>query len=335
VHDLAPPLLSEKNARRLVELIAENLDREFPHATCLVMREHEVWRGPRAETPIFFGCYDWHSSVHSHWALLVLARLFPTSPWSQDLRRRILARFTEDAARGELEFLRRHPGFEMPYGIAWLLILGSELARTKTGVPRAATKLFEEAWDRFLDWLDALPAPIRGGEHSQSAFAMVLALCAARGTGAGKKALRIESNARRFYAADRDCPIGYEPSAHDFLSPALSEALLMAMVLGEDFAPWFRSFATTPLSNLEPVTPADRSSGKLVHWDGLNLSRAWMLRSLAASFGEAESDRAALLEQARAHREHALDIVFSGHYAGTHWLGSFALLALVDGILLD
>lgn len=328
-------MIDADTAARLVALIQPSLGREYPCKPGHVLATEADLRPPRAVTPLFSGCFDWHSAVHSHWALVRLLRLHPGAPWAAALRAELSARITADAVAAELAHRRAQPGFELPYGVAWLLALGAELhaAGELAASWRAAlAPLIDLAADHFAAWLERLPAPIRGGEHSQSAFAMGLALDAAGPLGRRELAALVRARARDFYESDRDAPLAYEPSAYDFLSPTLAEADLMRRVLSADaFAIWLHGFC--PILDLAPVTAADRADGKLVHWDGLDLSRAWMLADLAAALPAADPRAAALAARAREHLAAGLPAAFTEHYAGSHWLGTFAVRALTGAAL--
>lgn len=325
---LSADRLDAVTAERLARLILPSLHREYPNKIAHVLtHEHDV-QPPRRLTPMFFGSFDWHSSVHSHWSVVRLLRLWPRAPWATEARRALAQSFTPDHVRGELAYLAPRPTFEMPYGMAWLLTLAGALGDNDNdsgdGDGDSGGEHDFRAWrallaplehlavQRFTEWLPRLSHPIRTGEHGQTAFAMGLALDYARAAGNAELAALVESRARDFYAADETAPVAYEPSAFDFLSPSLAEADLMHRVLppGEREA-WLARFL--PRFDFQPVTPVDRADGKLVHFDGLNLSRAWMLRNLGQH------------ALARAHAARGLQGVISEHYAGAHWLGSFAV----------
>ncbi|HLU68140.1 MAG TPA: DUF2891 domain-containing protein [Kofleriaceae bacterium] len=326
--------LDEHDAGRLVALVAANLHREYPSKIAHVLRGDGDVRPPRQLTPIFYGCFDWHSAVHSHWSLVRLVRLFPGARWARDVRARLAASFTSEAAAGERAYLEARPGFEMPYGIAWLLQLDAELAEARTDPELAGWRstlaaLVDLAGEQLAAWLARLAAPIRSGEHTQSAFAIGLALDWARATRRERIADLCAEKARELYQADRDAPVAYEPSAYDFLSPSLGEADLMRRVLGPgELVRWLDGFLPR-LDRYDPVAPVDRADGKLVHWDGLNLSRAWMMRGIASALPPGER-RAELHRRAEAHERAGLVGVTGEHYAGAHWLGSFAVYLLSD-----
>ena len=320
---------------RCADLALAAIQRDYPFHLVHIVRDPADVRGPRDLHPAFGSAFDWHSSVHGHWCV---ARALRCSD-DASLARAGLEVLERDLSPGALE--REHeylatPGresFERPYGLAWLLQLAAEL--DEWHVPPAArwraalAPLERLAVERLTAWLPELPGPVRSGEHSQTAFAMGLALDHARRTSDRDAAALLEHEARRFHAADPEAPIGFEPSSHDFLSPLLGEADLMRRVLGgTEFRSWIARFlgASTGLERwLEPVVSTDPADGKLSHLDGLNLSRAWMLEGVASALlrGDALGER--LRSAAARHRAAGLAAVTGEHYSGSHWLGSFAV----------
>lgn len=315
-------------ADRLARLILPSLHREYPNKVAHVLHGDADVAPPRVLTPMFHGCFDWHSSVHSHWAIARLLHRFPAAPWAAEARAALARSFTAANLEGELAYLgaEHHHGFELPYGMAWLLHLATEI----TGEHIAIIQPLEAiAAERLSGWLTALPCPVRTGEHSQSAFAMGLMLDWACARGNQKLAALVAARARDFHAGDRDGPLAYEPSAYDFLSPCLAAADLLARILpAAELAAWLTAFL--PDIELEPVTPVSRADGKLVHWDGLNLSRAWMLRRIATALPRRDPRRPHLYTLADQHGRAGLAAITSEHYAGAHWLGSFAVYWLSE-----
>ena len=292
---------------------------------------------PRQLAPAFYGCYDWHSSVHGHWLLARLARTFPDADFAPRARAALAQSLTAENIAGEVAYLQGagRTSFERPYGLAWLLQLAAELHQWR-GDPEARAwsdnlvPLEHEAAARIAEWLPKLTHPIRTGEHSQTAFAFGLILDWARITGDREMEALLTRRVEELYLGDRDCPLAYEPSGQDFLSPCLSEADLVRRVLEpEAFAAWLGAFLpVVPLDGsgawLEPAVVTDPSDPKLAHLDGLNLSRAWMLEGIATGLPPADPRRKALDGAALDHRRAGLAAVTGEHYEGGHWLGSFA-----------
>jgi hypothetical protein len=334
-------------ASRVAAMVLAAVEREYPSHILHVLFSDADVRPPRGLTPAFFGSFDWHSAVHGHWSLarLLNSDVSAGSPVEADSyaahAMAVLGRaFTRERMEAERAYLEPRPGFERPYGLAWLLQLAAELrewGRNSAAAAewaRAVAPLERLAARRLDAWLARLPWPIRSGEHSQSAFALGLALDWARTAAPEPEAVALEARivgrAADHHAGDRLAPIEYEPSGHDFLSPALGEADLMRRVLPRaEFASWLEGFLGDPARPalrrwLTPVQSPDRSDGKLAHLDGLNLSRAWMLEGIASALAPGAT-RAVLQEAAARHGEAGLAALEGDDYMGTHWLGSFAL----------
>ncbi len=317
-------------AARFAAIALSHVTREQPNVIAHV--------SPRSVHPIFFGSYDWHSCVHSYWLLATLYRLFPKLPQRREIAALFADALTAEKVRGERAYLERATarGFERPYGWAWLLMLQAEFVRHEGREGKAWAPALEPLAalfaTRFREHLPKATYPVRSGVHSSTAFALVLAheYASARDK---ELAELIRNKARAWYANDRDCQ-AWEPSGEDFLSPALTEAECMRRILPpREFKPWFDEFLPR-LSKREPATlfrPAvvsDRSDGRIVHLDGVNLSRAWCWRSIAAALPARDARRKPALQAAEDHLAASLPHV-SGDYMGEHWLASFALLALL------
>ena len=336
------PSLPSAWASRFARLALANVVQEYPNHVVHLLNGPDDARVPRVLHPAFFGSYDWHSCVHMHWLLVRAARSEGALPERPDIARVLAAHLTSANIAGEVAYLQR-PGsqsFERPYGWGWLLALAGELAAAVPQLPEAAhagdalAPLTRAIVERFVEFLPRAGYPVRYGMHANSAFAMLLALDFARGSGARTLEEVVVATARAWFAADRDLPIAWEPSGADFLSPALVEALLMARVLdGDEYGRWLAQalpgVGTSAFEAwLAPATVADRSDPQIVHLDGLNLSRAWCLRGIAAALAHGHRARAALDAAAARHLEAGLAGLDSGDYVGAHWLASFAALAL-------
>ncbi len=325
---MAVGMLDAGAAGRFAQLALDCVDKEYPNKIAHVMNSDKDARPPRELTPAFYGCFDWHSSVHGHWLLARLARTFPNAPFAARARDVLGRHLTPEKMAREVEYVRG-PGratFERPYGLAWLLQLGQELREWDDAEARrwsAALGPLEAAVrERLGTWLPKLSHPERTGVHSQSAFALGLMF----DSSANAPEFRglVERKIRDFYLKDIACPVRYEPSGQDFLSPCLAEADAVRRVLGEaEFARWFDAFL--PDIPLKPEKVTDPTDGQLAHLDGLNLSRAWMLEGIASKLPAGHRRRAGILEMARRHREAGLASVTGEHYEGGHWLGSFAV----------
>ncbi len=327
--------LTSDDAVRFATATLSHLGREYPYKMDLVLNGPEDARPPRAHHPIFHGSFDWHSCVHGWWQILRLARLYPDLPVVAEIRARADAMLVPGKIAGELAFLDRpmSAGFERPYGWAWLLALHAEAARHDAPWAAALEPLALAFAARFHVFLPKLTYPLRVGTHFNIAFALLLTRHWAVLRDPALVAL-VDARARDWFADDRDCQ-AWEPGGDEFLSSALTEAHLMAVVLGDAFPAWFDAFlpraaAHQPATLFTPATVSDRSDGKIAHLDGLNLSRAWCWRAIAAKLGAAHPVAPVAEAAAEQHLDAALPHV-TGDYMGEHWLASFALLAL-DGL---
>jgi len=323
-------------AERFARLALACVEKEYPNKISHVLNGDADVAPPRKLTPAFYGCYDWHSSVHGHWLLVRLVRTFPDASFATPARDALRKSLTAENLNQEAAYLRGagRASFERPYGLAWLLQLCAELREWDDDQARELSAnlrpLEEAAIERLKTWLPKLSHPVRIGEHDQTAFGLGLMLDYARVTKNGSFAKLVTDSAKKFFLADKDCPLSYEPSGEDFLSPCLAEADVMRRVLfPAEFASWLKEFMpqipTTPNADWLSVTVSpDPSDPKLAHLDGLNLSRAWMLEGISSALPADDPRRAALSATADAHRRAGLAAVTGEHYEGGHWLGSFA-----------
>ncbi|HUO18727.1 MAG TPA: DUF2891 domain-containing protein [Steroidobacteraceae bacterium] len=353
--------LSKAAAARFAALALKCLHQEYPNHISHTLNDASDARPPHELTPVFYGCLDWHSDVHGHWLLVRLLRLYPDAPFAVEARTALNQSFMTDKIEGEVAYLHGagRASFERPYGLAWLLELAAELRRSDDPDARrwstVLAPLETEVVARLERWLPKLQYPIRVGEHDQTAFAFGLIWDWAGVTHDDGMRRLLADAAQRFYRHDRNCPLAYEPSGEDFLSPCLAEADFMRRVLEPPaFAKWLSAFlpqipraaagaagpgtpaaaatASAPAGAahaahgwLEPGVVTDRSDPKLAHLDGLNLSRAWMLEGIAHGLPAADARIAALRAAARRHADAALPAVTGQYYEGGHWLGTFAV----------
>ena len=318
-------------ASQAARIALGHVRKEYPHKLDHVLLSDADALPPRVLHPIFYGSFDWHSCVHGWWTLLTVKRLFPAIPEANAIADLAHDSFTPAKVRGELAYLDRplSRGFERPYGWAWLLYLQLEAARHKEGWTAELEPLARAFAQRLRDYLPVLTYPIRVGTHFNTAFALVLALEWAERFDSPLAEL-IRTRSLHWFGADRDCQ-AWEPGGDEFLSPALMEALCMARTHPAEFPAWFGHFLPgfgrrQPMTLFDPAIVSDRSDGKIAHLDGVNLSRAWCLRSIAPLLHEEQQQVA--LSAADEHLAAALPHI-AGDYMGEHWLASFALLALL------
>ena len=313
-------MLTEELATRFARVALANIEREYPRHILHFTTGPGPLPAQREAHPAFYGSYDWHSAVHMHWLLMRVLRLYPVARVAPLISDALDKHLTAETLGQELAYFRGPAGrtFERPYGWAWLLELQAEALAMKSRWASAVEPLAAELAERMANYLRLSPYPVRAGTHGNSAFACLLALDYAQAAKDSALEFEIRKSARRWYERDRDAPLAYEPSLDDFLSPALTEAVLMRRVLeGSEFYRWLERFAPQGFDALaEPPTILDHADPKQSHLDGLCLSRAWCYQQLGST-GVADALIAA-----------ALPHVSGGDYAGEHWLASFAVLAL-------
>lgn len=335
--------LAPRKAEQAYARIALNcINKQYPNKISHVLNSAADVAEPAKLTPVFYGCFDWHSSVHGHWLLTRLWGQDLVPEMDEEIAAALAANFTAEKIAGELEYFKGadRTAFERPYGIAWFLQLTTELREIADGKDSKAEQA--KTWltrlepleavvvGNIKDWLPKLAYPIRLGTHNQSAFAFGLFLDWAARSGDSEMASLVRNKALSFHRNDQNCPMAYEPSGEDFLSSCLMVADLMRRVMDErEYANW--------LSDFLPEIPTDGSGdwlavgivndptdGKLVHLDGLNLSRAWALEGMASALPANDKRRASLLASANLHGNSGEESVRTPHYSGSHWLASFA-----------
>ncbi len=333
-------VLTVAEASHFAQLAMKCIQREYPNKLEHVMNDASEVLSPKALHPAFYGCYDWHSSVHGHWMLVHLLRRFPAMPEAKRIRTMLNENLGASNLQRETDYLgqKSRESFERTYGWAWLLKLAEELhgwadpdgRRWSQDIQGLANAIAQ----RYIAFLPKQTYPIRTGVHPNTAFGMTLAWDYAAALKDQKLSGVIAERSRAYFAADKDYPAAWEPGGEDFLSPGLEEADLMRRVLSRDeFTRWFHSFLpglsrSEPASLLQPAIVTDRTDPKLVHLDGLNLSRAWCMRSIAAALPQDDPARAVLTASAKRHADAALGHVAGGDYVGEHWLATFAVYLL-------
>ena len=331
-------MLALDRASRFAEIALGHVAREYPNKLDHVLAGPADLQTPRALHPIFYGSFDWHSCVHGYWLLASVLRRYPDLPQAGRIHGLFMSALTHDNVAVERAYLARPMTrtFERPYGWAWLLKLAAELtghpADELRGPAAALAPLADDFSRRFLAFLPIAHYPVRTGVHSNTAFAIVLALDYAKASGDGALADALTLAAQRWYSGDADCQ-AWEPGGEDFLSPSLMEAECMRRVLlPSAFRPWFARFFPRleqgdPNVLFQPAMVADRSDGRMAHLDGLNLTRAWCWSNLASEFDPSDARGRRMRTAARRHIDAALPHI-AEHYMGEHWLATFAWLAL-------
>ncbi len=328
--------LDRELAEKLVELPLACVLTEYPNRLGQTLGAEDDLATPKQLRPAFYGCFDWHSAVHGHWSLVKLLRLYHDLEKTDQIKEVLVQHLSSENIQTELEFFKteHNRNFERTYGWTWLLKLSQELKlwEDPLGLELAQNlePLTQHIEKSYLTFLPKLQYPIRTGDHPNTAFGLSFAHDYAVFAENDSLKLMIEKRAKDFYLSDKGCPMEWEPSGYDFLSPCLEEVGLMIRVLPEeDFDRWLGNFMPdilNPNFSLEPGRVGDRADGTLVHLDGLNFSRAWNLYLLAERYPEKDH----LQKLAEEHINYSLDQISDENYEGTHWLGTFALKALED-----
>lgn len=333
-------LLTRTLASTFARLALANVEREYPNKLDHVLDGPDDVAAPRSLHPAFFGSFDWHSCVHAHWLLGRVLRMHAGIPEAAQIRATLDAHLAPGNVQAEVAYLQRPASrtFERSYGWAWLLKLAEELAASADADAqrwaRDLAPLARAIVARYRAWLQVAKYPVRHGVHANTAFALAFAFDYARPCDAGILGHSVAAKAREWYLADTDAPAAWEPSGTDFLSPSLTEAALMRRILEpNEFGTWLTRFLprierAEPAALFTPVTVSDRSDPYIVHLDGLNLARAWCWRDIATALPDADPRRAIANAAAASHLRVALPVLASGDYVGTHWLATFAVLAL-------
>lgn len=328
------PMLTLAQANKLVSLPVGCINVEYPNKLNQVIGSGEDLKSPKELHPAFYGCFDWHSSVHGHWSLVSLLKQFPELNNAKAIKQQLLANISKENIEKEVAYFygEHNKSFERTYGWAWLLKLAEELYTWEDPVARELEKNLQPLThlivEKYMEFLPKLKYPIRVGEHTNTAFGLTFAWDYAKTMGNGKLEDLIKKRARDFYLKDANCPLLWEPSGYDFLSPCLQEAAIMKRIMSAaEFRLWFADFLpqlkdknfTLPVGEV-----SDRKDGKLVHLDGVNFSRAWCLYTLIKDM----PDYKHLKNIANAHMNYSLPNLVGDSYEGGHWLGSFAIYAL-------
>ena len=342
-----PTTIAPDLADRFSALALTCVHQEFPNKISRTTATAEEIGRPKKIFPAFYGCFDWHSSVHGHWLLVRLLRVGPQdAAWRDEAIAKLNQSFTAENIAGEVTNYNRPEGgsWERPYGLAWYLQLTAELREwaKENNDPQAKEwleilePLEADIANGLKGWLPRLAYPIRLGTHNQSAFAFGLMLDWARVAGDTEMERLIIERSKAFHMGDKNCPLAYEPSGEDFLSPCLMEADLMRRMMSTaEFSVWLTDFMPTIPTNgsgdwLAPGIVKDASDGKLVHLDGVNSSRAWNLYNIARSLPEGDARKASLVAAAKIHADTGVAAVSAEHYSGSHWLASFATYLMTD-----
>lgn len=329
--------LTLEEANKLAALPLKCITIEYPNKLGQTLANESDLQSPGELHPSFYGCFDWHSSVHAHWSLVRLLKKFPKLDRAEEIREKLKTSLSKENIAGEIAYFRKEHNrdYERTYGWAWLLKLSQELKSwdSTLGEELAANlePLTNLIVERYTEFLPKLNYPIRVGEHTNTAFALSFGYDYAVATKNEEFLKLIDKRSKEFYLSDNNCPLVWEPSGFDFLSPCLQEVDLMRKILPKAaFSLWMDDFMPQlkdPAFEMAPGEVSDRKDGKLVHLDGLNFSRAWVFYGLANQYPK---DYGHLRNVANTHVSHSFPNLVGDSYEGGHWLGSFALYALEE-----
>lgn len=332
--EVKAPELTLEQAQRLAQLPISCINVEYPNKLNQTIGSGEDLQSPKELHPAFYGCFDWHSSVHGHWSMVSLLRQFPTLSNADEMKKMLLHNISKENIEKEVAYFdgKHNKSYERTYGWAWVLKLAEEIHTWNDETARQLEKNLQPLTDlmveKYIEFLPKLNYPIRVGEHTNTAFGLTFAWDYANTVGHKPLKEIIEKRAKQFYTNDADCPISWEPSGYDFLSPCLQEAAIMKRVLPtSEFKTWFGNFLPQMKDEnyqLPMGEVSDRIDGKLVHLDGVNFSRAWALYRIIKDLPEYNH----LRNMANEHINYSLPNVVGDSYEGGHWLGSFAIYAL-------
>lgn len=334
VQKFSEPNFTLTEANKLIELPLHCVGTEYPYKPGETLESKADLVEPIAKHPIFYGCFDWHSAVHGYWSMVTLVKQFPEMDKAEEVKKLLKEKITTENVMIEVSYFEKpiNKSFERTYGWAWLLKLSEELHNWDDPMAQELYKNLQPLTDiivlRYKEFLPKLNYPIRVGEHTNTAFGLTLAYDYAKTVNDLELKQLIEKRARDFYITDENCPITWEPSGYDFLSPCLEEVNIMRRVLSQkEFIVWMDKFLphlATENYHLKVGEVSDRTDGKLVHLDGLNFSRAWVFYGLAKDFPKYKH----LQNLGNEHVAYSYPNLVGDSYEGGHWLGSFAIYAL-------
>lgn len=328
--------LTIQQAERLASLPLKCIQQEYPNKLGQVLNNSSEIKSPKNLHPAFYGCFDWHSSVHGHWLMVRLLKEFPDLKNNKAIRKKLTQQLTKENILQEVSFFQTkfNDSFERTYGWCWILKLHQELLTWEDPDAKSLADnlapLAKLVTEKYISFLPKLNYPIRTGEHINTAFGLTFAHDYSIETKNNLLRKTIEKRAKEFFYKDKNSPLNYEPSGYDFLSPSIEEADLMRRILPKsEFLLWFEKFLpqmARPDFKWDVGIVSDRTDGKLVHLDGLNFSRAWCLYGI----GHHDSRYKHLLKIADKHLAYSLPSIVDGDYMGEHWLATFALNAMLE-----
>lgn len=331
--------LTTEMAYQLASMPLKCINQEYPNKTAHVINaEKDAILTPKQLHPSFYGCFDWHSSVHGHWMLVRLLRTVQDLESKDKIISILNESFSPEKIKEEASYFTKYQvaqNFERTYGWAWILKLDEELARWNHPKAKIWHQNLKPLTDEILRlWKAYLPKqtyPNRTGVHPNTAFAMSFAIDWARQVGDKSFEKELSEKAKIFYLNNTKTPAYLEPDGSDFFSPSLEIAELMSRILPQkDFEKWLNQFyEKRSLENIEQIPIiSDVNDYQTVHLVGLSFSKAWAMKNIINALPEKNAIRKRFEISREKFIENSLPIIFQGNYGGDHWLASFAVYAL-------
>ena len=337
IEETAMPFLDEKAAEKLIALSLDCVDKKFPYSIGYRF-VNEDWIKPHYEvTPSFYGCWDWHSAVHGHWAMVKVLKKFPEISLADSLRSKLRKNLSKERLEKEFKFFEEKftKSFERTYGWAWLLKLYSELYTWDDEEGRIWLQNLEPLAKKLsiktIEFLKVLSSPLRPGTHANTAFSFSLMIDYAQTVNDDALFQSIKDFSDKYFISDVDCPTDYEPSGTDFLSPCMAEASLMSKLMNKkvyqrwlnNFLPPLKSEEFSPLRS--PPIVLDKEDPGIGHLIGLMFHRAWTMNQISYSLPKNDRRKSTLRKIALDHGKTGYSLMFDSGYSGSHWLATFAL----------
>ncbi len=335
------PKLTDDIALKLADKPLHCINQEYPNKTAhIINNETEVPLSPKNLHPSFYGCFDWHSSVHGHWMLVRLLKTKPNLSNAKEIEKILDGSFQKENLQSEADYFTKYQlttTFERTYGWGWLLKLDEELMTWNHPKAKIWHENLKPLTDQILkSWKTFLPKqtyPNRTGVHPNTAFAMAFAIDWARASKDKDFENQLLEKARYFYLADEKTPAYLEPDGSDFFSPSLEIADLMRRVLPQkEFVKWLNNFyEKRSLENVEKIpVVSDLTDYQTIHLVGLSFSKAWCMKGIAKALPDGNPLKKDFAKTADKFLANGLPLLFQGNYGGDHWLASFAVYALED-----
>lgn len=336
--------MSDAGASYFAQLSLGCVSKTYPHYFYKGFSEKVPSGSPKDLWPSFCGCYDWHSSVHNHWCMIKILKLFPNIAEAAEMRSRLNESFNPEKIKKELEYVRTHENglFEFPYGQSWVLKMAEELSTWKD---RDAQRWLNNlaplsdyiAFVHSLVWKQVDKVEL-SGSHDSPAMALSFAYDYAVQFNDDKLKKVVSSAAMKYYGKVQNTSIEKEPYEYDFMSASLLVADLMRKVMTpEKYVKWCKKFCpnlfiSSKVNVALQIKRSAKHDGYESHWDGYHLNRIWCLNGMLKTLPEGTLDEATKAEWVLAMNQmwdYAQESIGKGNYDIDHWLSSFSVFALI------